>query len=257
MKTLKIIILLIIGLVVVYKLAYPTYTYRYRMTVEVNTPEGVKSGSSVIEVTTSQWPKWLSGISAGNHSGYYIKGEAVFVDLGSGKNMVTLLATGRDAEGVNAMAYLLPHEMLNREYKSGRPSVKWARELSNMVGNKIEIQPNYIPTTITFINDNDPRSAEILYSTESYDANNGKGKYLFKRRVAENNIQSVFGEGYTLKGVYVELTQDPVSNILREKLRWMNNSIELKEKTAQVYKERRYNGADIFFIRKKLFIRER
>lgn len=31
----------------------PTPTYRYRLTVEVNTPEGLRTGSSVIEVETS------------------------------------------------------------------------------------------------------------------------------------------------------------------------------------------------------------
>src|SRR5262245_578483 len=74
----------------------PVYTYRYRLTVEVDTPEGLKSGSSVIETTvqdnTESWGPPESRMVRSR-----TKGEAVFVDLGSGKHVIALLAMGPTA----------------------------------------------------------------------------------------------------------------------------------------------------------------
>ena len=39
-----------------YRLLYPTYTYRYRLALEVETPDGIRSGSSVIEVRYETFP---------------------------------------------------------------------------------------------------------------------------------------------------------------------------------------------------------
>jgi hypothetical protein len=83
MKKRYILLLIIALLVSGYLMMWPSYTYKYRMTVEVSTPEGIKTGSSVIEVTTHQWPKFLSGITAGNTTESSAVGEAPFVDLGA------------------------------------------------------------------------------------------------------------------------------------------------------------------------------
>ena len=45
------IIVAIAAVAGLYKLKYPTYTYRYRMTVEVDVGGEVRSQSSVIEVS--------------------------------------------------------------------------------------------------------------------------------------------------------------------------------------------------------------
>ena len=72
-----------------------TYTHRFRMTIEVETPSGVKSASSILKAVYVESPKWLpqsSSLSSGLH------GEAVFLDLGDGKNVVVLLALGSNGE---------------------------------------------------------------------------------------------------------------------------------------------------------------
>ena len=57
-------------------------SYRYRLTVEVDTPQGLRTGSSVIEVGFLKIPDWLP-----NGGGVSIKyrGEAVAVDLPDGQ----------------------------------------------------------------------------------------------------------------------------------------------------------------------------
>ena len=73
--------------------------HKYRLTVEVETPEGVKAGSSVISVHPDR------GYSRKGHTG--IKGDAVLVDLGGGKILVALLAhidSALDLDGMNYLA---------------------------------------------------------------------------------------------------------------------------------------------------------
>ena len=73
--------------------------HKYRLTVEVETPEGLKSASGVMAVFPDR------GYSLGGQT--RTKGDAVFVDLGAGKNLVALLAqTDKpvDLDGVNYLA---------------------------------------------------------------------------------------------------------------------------------------------------------
>ena len=58
--------------------------HKYRLTVEVETPDGTKSASGVMAVHPDR------GYSRGGHT--RTAGDAVFVDLGGGKNLVALLA---------------------------------------------------------------------------------------------------------------------------------------------------------------------
>ena len=58
--------------------------HKYRMTVEVETSAGVKSASGVVAITPYR------GYNPGGNT--RAAGEAVFVDLGGGKNLVALLA---------------------------------------------------------------------------------------------------------------------------------------------------------------------
>ena len=59
--------------------------HKYRLTVEVETPDGVKSASGVVAVHPDR-----SYSRGGQH--HAPSGDAVFVDLGGGKNLVALLA---------------------------------------------------------------------------------------------------------------------------------------------------------------------
>jgi hypothetical protein len=58
-------------------------SYRFRMTVEVETPQGVRSGSSVLEVTSR-----FRTCRQRHDAMTMLTGEAVAVDLPGGKNAV-------------------------------------------------------------------------------------------------------------------------------------------------------------------------
>lgn len=72
----------------------PTPTYRYRLTVEVETPEGLRTGSSVIEVDTRQTRFALNPSAAGVSE--RVRGEAVAVDLPGRRTLFALLRSDDD-----------------------------------------------------------------------------------------------------------------------------------------------------------------
>lgn len=64
--------------------------HKYRLTLEVETPAGIRSAAGVISVH----PNRAYGGSGSGPAGPRIKGDALFVDLGNGRNLVALLLHG-------------------------------------------------------------------------------------------------------------------------------------------------------------------
>jgi hypothetical protein len=97
-------------------LFYPSETIRYRMTVDVSTPEGLRSGSSVLESTIT------GGTPIGDASGiqFDLRGEAVAVPLPNGKVLFALL---RPASGGDAGIYHA-NLMQSAACGEGRPSAQ-------------------------------------------------------------------------------------------------------------------------------------
>jgi hypothetical protein len=63
MRGLGLTVLILLGLYAGWKLAYPTYTYRYRLTVDVLVDGEIKTGTGVIEVSATPGPAWLRGMN--------------------------------------------------------------------------------------------------------------------------------------------------------------------------------------------------
>ena len=85
---------LVILLVILKSCIFPSKTsHALKITAEVETPQGVRTGSSVIELVSKSIPKWLPG-----SYGYtlQLKGESPVVNLGNGKRLFVLL---RDEHG--------------------------------------------------------------------------------------------------------------------------------------------------------------
>src|SRR5438045_2125756 len=72
--------------------------HKYRLTVEVETPEGVKSGSGVFAVTPDR------GYSRKGHT--RTSGDAIFIDLGGGRNLTALLAHLDKSVDLDAINYV-------------------------------------------------------------------------------------------------------------------------------------------------------
>lgn len=91
MKVFAAIAVIICALIAAYMIAYPTYTYRYRLIVEVEFDGQSAVGSSVVEVQWSKQPQ----IGSASPWDQTIKGQAALIDLG---NHGCLIATLFGAE---------------------------------------------------------------------------------------------------------------------------------------------------------------
>src|SRR3954454_13359821 len=133
--------------------------HKYRLTVEVDTPDGVKANSGVMSVHPDR------GYSRQGHTG--TKGDAVFVDLGGGKNLVVLLAHLDQTIDLDGMNYLAL-----RAYKAAGRNVSF-NEMSRTTG-AVPVTGALIPVLVTFADIRDPATARVV-SSEAMAASFGNG----------------------------------------------------------------------------------
>ncbi len=178
--------------------------YRYRLTVEVETLEGLKTASSVIEVEQSM------GRAGGSplHSQIYrrIKGEAVVVDLPGGKTLFALLRSDNDIEWASKVMQMLAPEVAGEEGDEKFDNVL-------LIKGKIEV-----PRTF-------PKVAWIP-ERSAYPMLVAFGDLADPTSVAEvdpDDLAASFGEGVKLKRIIAELTDDPVTTGIEKHLRWLSD----------------------------------
>ena len=184
MRVLKVVLGLLLGLPVVVLaslwLLYPPYSWGQKTTVVVETPTGTKTGSGVVEVRWRDGPDLFPDAP---HLTSRTSGEAVVVDLGSGRYLFALI-TGADRLALRVFG----EKPLPTSTNALIGSVKMAR--AQMGKGAITLQPGEYPLLVTFGDIADPASV---------------------RRVDPNNLSGVFGPGFTLKSITLEITDEPVT----------------------------------------------
>ncbi|MDF0581729.1 MULTISPECIES: hypothetical protein [Bradyrhizobium] len=174
--------------------------HKYRLTVEVTTPAGIKTGSAILAVVPDR---------NYNRSGRTTtRGEAVFVDLGQGKNVVVLLAHQQgaklDLDDINYVAL--------RAYGAARGSRVSFKDMSRQTG-IVPVQGELIPVLVSFGDLKDPKTA---------------------RRVASDKAEAILGEGYAIRSFSAEVVPngfwpidfggalgEPVTRGIEAKLPWL------------------------------------
>lgn len=197
MKVLIAILIAVTTAYVAYAAAYPTLAYRYKITIEVETSSGTKTGSSVLEVSIRQYPKFLT-LGKNDHQ-TSVRGEAIFVDLGDGRNLIALLALGPNAEH-ERITLFAPLSFFKILITSAN-DVKWARELKSQKGRRV-FAGDMRPTLVTFADLSNPSSIRKI----SFD-NPSKDLGILVREVRS----------------WIEITNDPVTSTLRDRIPWIDN----------------------------------
>lgn len=157
---------------------YAQPDHHYRLTIEVETPDGMKSASSVLAMYLHD-ATW--GLPEARGLRAALKGDAVFLDLGHGRNVVALLAHGPKAENVVKMLGLDAASFA----RAGQQS-EWY-EIKDLKG-IAAVPADLIPTLVTIPDVNDPESTRVI---------------------APDDFASVFGPGYRFKGATVEIVRGP------------------------------------------------
>jgi hypothetical protein len=170
------------------KLAYPAYAYRYRMTVEVVVDGELRFGSSVIEIELQMQPRTLDIPPIVGR----VHGDAVYVDLGGGRNVVALLAGGPEAKEMDHPIDLAPRLF---------PTISYERndlpKIASLRGRR-DVPERALPTLASF-DLNDPSNARVVRPDE---------------------FETVFGPGVRFQRVWIEMTDEPVTRGIEKKFPW-------------------------------------
>jgi hypothetical protein len=179
--------LTIVGVFAIYKLSYPTYACRFRMTVNVEVDGQLRSSSSVIEYRISKQMRFLPDVNPFRSDAV---GEAVFIDLGEQRSLVALLKSGEYATDGN-----FPLRIVAAHFKLDDIDRQLA-SLPSLRG-KWELTVNELPTLVTFADANDSATLRI---------------------VRPDQLEQAFGPNIHWRGVVIEMTTDPVTHSLEARL---------------------------------------
>lgn len=179
--------------------AFHSGTYRYKMTVTVETPEGEKTGSAVREVLVKQNPKILPEVLPHMK----VTGEAVVVDLGERGKLFALLRNHRGPDYAHMVVY---------KTIGGNLSPDGIEYLQQSVGKRATLTPTDYPMLVMFKDINDPKTVTPVLTWAPDENPDRRGQYLIK----ENRFEELFGKGVKLKDITIEVTDEPVTWGVRE-----------------------------------------
>jgi hypothetical protein len=196
---------------------YPDY--RYRLTVEVDTPEGLKSGSSVIEVSTSK--SGASSIPSPNTISTRIRGEAVAVDMGERGTLFALLRSEESVDwAAGPLLTIVPdvpykdiEDILEKENRD--PSFDIRMNKLYKLSGQYEL-PRHYSNAQRRPKPSDPPTAYPMMVTFKDMAN---PKSVTK--IDPDNLAEFFGEGVKLTRITVERTDEDVTDTIEHKLAWL------------------------------------
>lgn len=188
----------LIGILVVFAAVYAGYHYRYpstqlnfRTTVEVETPEGVRTGTGVIEGVYAWVP---SIVGRGFVTG--LRGEAVVVDLGSRGLLFALLKTDLQHDSPLQYEYL---KIIAYDVIQGTRTRETIWKIGKLSGHAV-LDVRNMPLLVRFREINDPTTVEL---------------------VDPRDLAASFGAGIKLKQVVVETTNKPVTTGIERSLGWL------------------------------------
>lgn len=197
---LGVIAVLIVGVKVAWGINYPSGTWRYKLTVEVDTPEGVKTGSAVREVKAHTSPKLVAGIPNFSMS---VKGEAVVVDLGSYGQVFALLKTYQ--HGVDGAHYIVS-DAFPLKQANIYDQVRYYKSLNDTAA---VLTARQYPMFVRFRDPADPKTVENLLEYEPCADERGIPRNTICLK--NDRFAEAFGEGVSLKSVTIEMTREPVT----------------------------------------------
>jgi hypothetical protein len=156
------------------------YQWNQKYTVTIDTPEGVKSASSVVELTyvdNTENPEFGSG----HVHKFRLRGEAIAIKVRHDKYLFVLLTSnGREYDAFEEFSKQLGY--LRAEYSKIAPKLQGSNLQTTLLEND--------PMLVTFDDISKPETV---------------------KRVDPKNLAASFGAGYALKSITMEITDEPVT----------------------------------------------
>lgn len=185
-------------------------SYRYRLTVQVDTPQGLREGSSVIEVHTVDQVGFPGPEAGGLNSGMI--GEAVAVDLPGKRTLFALLSNAQRSEAALSYAPDAFDSVLTRKLGPLGKKAQWGDWLGEL---KQQREPAVLPRTLP---------SGLVDRAITYPLLVGFGEIRNPktiRLIDPDNLAKDFGPGVRLRNIIVEITDKPVTKGITHRLPWL------------------------------------
>lgn len=181
-------------------------TYRYKLTLSLDTPDGVKTGFNVVEL------RYFDVIFPARGEMHDTRGQALFIDLGPGQRpLIALLTHIRRADEVapNMDMYRwledFPSLVLADVCLGGAGNLDWigmAILFNERCPQPLSITPADLPDLVTFGDVNNPKSVML---------------------VDPNRLPATLGPGVSWRSMTLEATDEPLTKGIDEHLPWMRD----------------------------------
>jgi len=201
------------------------YCWRYKIKVEIDTPNGIKSGASVREACLSTFKGYNPQIADFKERD---DGEAVVIDIGSG----LVFGTVHSSNSIFYISHVFPGPQLF--------SIEGAKHYASLkLGLKAPLPLKDYPTFVSFKDLSVPETIQMVRG-EIYDKSQ-------KRYIPVDNFEEYFGKGVKLHSVTIETTNEAVNWGIRKWLPWLdeyydkmldgssNNSLGAKNQVANSF----------------------
>lgn len=195
----------IIAVVGWWRYEFPSFTWHYKMTVTIETPNGFKTGYAVKEITNSD--STLLGMRLPEMSVRMssVRGEAVAIDLGKYGIVFTVIGGSYVDELYRAFSV---QDESNSIHDFGKLKS----------GKSMQLPQKDWPVFVTFKDINDPKSVELVYQTK---------KIFVPHKMADDyqitdNFKKLFGEGVKITDVTIEVTDEPMTHQIGKWLKWLD-----------------------------------
>lgn len=200
----------------VYGLIFPSDKLRQKIIVEVETPYGLRTGSSVVETRVEEGKSW--GDSSG--TSFYLKGEAVAVDLPGNKTIFALLRVVAMGDPATYQASLIMDALHAGVVSTppimiGKLDLMQARAAASAAKIRLDLPVRLYPTLVRFRDVTDPLSVELVSELEGM----------------TNETDSTI----RIRRITVEVTHEAVTNTILSILPWLaralDNSLDNRDAT--------------------------
>jgi hypothetical protein len=177
-------------------------SYRYKLTLSLDTPDGVKTSFNVVQIDY-----WTVSIPAQGEP-HKTHGQGLYLDLGPGrKPLIALLTHIRRAnERPNDIRWLEddPIRIMARLCLNVTAIYSWIDVASNFVSCKTPfgITPADLPDLVTFVDVNNPNSVQL---------------------VDPNNLAATLGPGVAWRLMTLQATDEPLTTGIEKWLPWVDD----------------------------------
>ena len=132
---------------------YPSATWRYRLSVSIESSGQIYTGSGVYQVSEWRVSQFLPEVRTRETR---IRGEAIFIDLETSNLVVTLTSARKYRQSSVGLSELSQKAFLSANLATDFTEIP---ELRNI---KTEVEPNWLPVLVAFENVQDPQSYHIV-----------------------------------------------------------------------------------------------